>query len=727
MEEKSKDVAGSKVGIHSWITAKTVVISLFVLVAIVAIVLVSPLGEKYFGLRVDDNPSSADTTPARYVNNINGPGAYYKVEDGKLFPVSHPGKDVLACLNVPESQIGSATAEESVLPIQESQPIFCNPQATAPHPHGTLIAGIPGGVASSGYYIEYGSIRTIASHEIMLCNNFDYTKYELANSEDLKLPFGEGMTCGEAKFVNNVNGPGAYYKVEGTKLVPVSHVGTKVLECLGVQASNITSATPAEAAYPIVTNRTIFCNPPSEAPHPDGTLLSGHPGGVASSVYLVEGGKLRPFPSGETFTCNNYDYANIEIANTKDITLPIGAGMFCPDKHYVNNVNGPDAYYKVLNGTLLPVSHIGIQVLECLGVSTAYILPATPAEAALPVDDSQTIYCNPQSSTRHPDGTLLSGLPNLAPIGGVASTVSIIENGKVRPISTPEIFACNNYDYANIELANTADIALPIGTALTCPTVSPTPTPNPTVTPTPTATPTATPTPTPTPTPRSGGGGGGGSRGGGSNPTPTPTPTPPGLQYPSDQAHPQGTLIKNGSVDQTIWVIRNNTRQPFLSAEIFISHGYRWSNVQQATSVDMALPLGDYIRFASGSVVLSPNYANKGNTVYIIYPNNTKRGFTNYQAFKDMGYTEAMILHSGIGALDAYTAGTPIANVEAHAPGTDVIANKVVYYIDGDTRITYPNMDIFNSWHFKDNDFTWVVPANSFDMAKPVTGPVVYR
>ena len=62
------------------------------------------------------------------------------------------------------------------------------------------------------------------------------------------------------------------------------------------------------------------------------------------------------------------------------------------------------------------------------------------------------------------------------------------------------------------------------------------------------------------------------------------------------------------------------------------------------------------------------------------------------------------------------------SSTQAHLAGTDIDKNSTVYWIGYDNMLHgYPSLDIYNSWHIK-NDFSAVVPANSADMSLPMGG-----
>ncbi len=71
-----------------------------------------------------------------------------------------------------------------------------------------------------------------------------------------------------------------------------------------------------------------------------------------------------------------------------------------------------------------------------------------------------------QTGGVHPNGTLIINLPGQNNPTGVY----LIENGKIRPFATAEVFICLGYDWNKIVQATVEDAALPVGAEMTCST-----------------------------------------------------------------------------------------------------------------------------------------------------------------------------------------------------------------------------------------------------------------
>lgn len=187
------------------------------------------------------------------------------------------------------------------------------------------------------------------------------------------------------------------------------------------------------------------------------------------------------------------------------------------------------------------------------------------------------------------------------------------------------------------------------------------------------------------------------------------------------EAHPVGSLVLglDGSPNKGALIVEvgdTTKRKAFPSAEIFISHGYKWGKFVPANSADQALPTTENFTFSRGSLIKSNNNA----TVYLVSADKTLRPFSSWDLFVQYGYKANMIWSISNLNLNDYTISSAITNLERHVDGTEVVQNGTVYYIDSGVLHPYPNLEIYNSWHTYDNDFSRVVPANTYDNALPI-------
>ncbi len=181
--------------------------------------------------------------------------------------------------------------------------------------------------------------------------------------------------------------------------------------------------------------------------------------------------------------------------------------------------------------------------------------------------------------------------------------------------------------------------------------------------------------------------------------------------------HPVGSLLlgldnipSEGSL--VVEVGDTTFRKIFPTGEVFISHGYKWEKFVAGNSADQNLPITSGFTYAPGSLIKSSD----SQAVYLVSQGNTLRAFSSWNLFLQYGYTANMIWNvKSINPAD-YNYSTPITTLERHVDGTEVSYNGTVYYIGGAALHAYPTLEIYNSWHTYNNDFTRVVPANTMDM-----------
>jgi hypothetical protein len=70
----------------------------------------------------------------------------------------------------------------------------------------------------------------------------------------------------------------------------------------------------------------------------------------------------------------------------------------------------------------------------------------------------------------------------------------------------------------------------------------------------------------------------------------------------ADNRHPDGTLIKI-SGDPRVYLLDHGTRRHILYGEAFMSYGFGWHNIKNATNVDASLPLGAQLSYEEGTIL----------------------------------------------------------------------------------------------------------------------------
>lgn len=194
----------------------------------------------------------------------------------------------------------------------------------------------------------------------------------------------------------------------------------------------------------------------------------------------------------------------------------------------------------------------------------------------------------------------------------------------------------------------------------------------------------------------------------------------------SGLAHPNNTNVVGP--DGTVYLIQNGFRSPYTSAGAFLSYGFNsWANVVPATTGDMSLPLNTYTPSGASNTTTyfipprNGSLINDRGTIYLI-TNGLRIGFASAQAFLGLGYSFA---NARSGDTSFMVALAPInSEVMSHPDGTLVNDSGTVYIMKNNTRMGFPNMQVFYSWGLRLNE---VVLANSYDRAAPVSGTITTR
>lgn len=185
------------------------------------------------------------------------------------------------------------------------------------------------------------------------------------------------------------------------------------------------------------------------------------------------------------------------------------------------------------------------------------------------------------------------------------------------------------------------------------------------------------------------------------------------------------TLLGQNSGSSTITVCQNNNS---VCGSLYVTVSGSWnSNWNQQWNQQNWNWNQPVVQYPSGQVLGAALYANgtlikEGNTIYIVY-RNTKSGFTNYSAFRGLGFSLANV--QDVGASGLADSGHAIATQFAPHPwGTWIQYQGTVYFVDPSGLIPISDHGIFSS--NGGNDFM-VVPANNYDLAQPLLGLMTYN
>lgn len=179
--------------------------------------------------------------------------------------------------------------------------------------------------------------------------------------------------------------------------------------------------------------------------------------------------------------------------------------------------------------------------------------------------------------------------------------------------------------------------------------------------------------------------------------------------YAYANVHNPGTNVVNKG---TVYMISTDGHlRPYTSAGAFLSYGFNsWSNVGQASTDDLSLPVGDFIPPRDGKIVCSDRGNDKG-TCYLI-TNGKKAAFTSQDVFTTLGFNFKNALYGDVSFLNSTN---DISNSnQAHVPGVLINDGGTIKLIGTTGTIGIPSMNTLQSWGYSLVD---VVSANAADKA----------
>lgn len=184
-------------------------------------------------------------------------------------------------------------------------------------------------------------------------------------------------------------------------------------------------------------------------------------------------------------------------------------------------------------------------------------------------------------------------------------------------------------------------------------------------------------------------------------------------------ADPNNTLVV---LNGTYYVIKSGQLSGITSPGILNSIGYAFNQAVPASSADSQLPLGANLAPGNGSLVKTA----ADPTVFVI-ADQQRHAFASADVFTAFGYSFKSVLTVTTPELNALPLGSSVSSATAqHLQGTDISYQGTVYWLDDISRHPYTSSSVYNSWHIAGN-FSTVVPAVSADLALPVAAPVVPR
>ncbi|MBI3231976.1 MAG: fibronectin type III domain-containing protein, partial [Candidatus Doudnabacteria bacterium] len=226
------------------------------------------------------------------------------------------------------------------------------------------------------------------------------------------------------------------------------------------------------------------------------------------------------------------------------------------------------------------------------------------------------------------------------------------------------------------------------------------------------------PSPTPAPSPSAGGGGGSPAPSPSpiapsANPSPVPNPITPPTPGGTDGTT-QTVSLKLVNDNGTFYVIQNQQRIGITNPGMLASHGLEFKDAKSPTPQEQALPKGPLLLPGDGALVKSPSNP----TIYLI-ARGRKYGFVSAQVFLSLGHKFSSVLTVTAPELEQMPLAENLSDPsQRHLPGTHINLNGTVYWLNETQRHAYPSLEVYNSWN-ADNDFSFVVPANQADQVLP--------
>lgn len=214
-------------------------------------------------------------------------------------------------------------------------------------------------------------------------------------------------------------------------------------------------------------------------------------------------------------------------------------------------------------------------------------------------------------------------------------------------------------------------------------------------------------------------------------PTPTPSPvavvppvTAPPATAPATQIAP-GTLVKEAG-KPAVYLVVDGTRRVFRNADIFLAHGYQWSQVQTVANLT-GVSAGDPVDYPVVPGMLVKGLSPK---VYLI-AGGKRRWITNEQVFTGLGYPWSAIRVLFDDTLDRIPEGESISQAQVHVDGTLIkyAGNPKVYVVEGGKKRWIPSEQAFTQHGYRWENI-WIIP-NTFaypdgvDVTAPAAGQVL--
>lgn len=187
---------------------------------------------------------------------------------------------------------------------------------------------------------------------------------------------------------------------------------------------------------------------------------------------------------------------------------------------------------------------------------------------------------------------------------------------------------------------------------------------------------------------------------------------------PLQERHKDGELINSNG---TIYLIRDNKRWGFRTADEFLSHGYRFEMALPPYTADLELPVGSTLKARAGT--FSIDTADK-KTFYLIYDDGI-RGFPNLSTIFVLGLEDRPYYEIN---LSDYPRGETIETAtfayKALPPGTLFHTKGTIFLVTGSGRAGFSSEAVFFSHGYR---FDMVFRGSTEDLKLPEQAPLRFR
>lgn len=187
-------------------------------------------------------------------------------------------------------------------------------------------------------------------------------------------------------------------------------------------------------------------------------------------------------------------------------------------------------------------------------------------------------------------------------------------------------------------------------------------------------------------------------------------------------SHPDGALV---AMNNRVYLIGNGTKRPISTASVFLSYGYRWSEVKRATTGDYSLPDGFPLDLLNpGKLFRTPS-----SSVYTMVWDSTSSAWVkqmvSYEGFVNLGYSwdEVQVIpYAELPPGDYPT----LLTASQHPSGTLIRAqnDSRVYMLDTGTKRYISRPEILYSYNYWWSD---IKIATSADNQLPLGANMPYR